>query len=163
MLTYHKTIKDNEQLATPSREKLSVAKLRYATRSAQEPETIPENIRRDLTRRISNYAGEHFSGQFTHIDVYFRGALCYIDAYSDPAVRSEDLPPKDTPEYRAVLKSHDDKVTHLCRLRYLGSTDKWGFDFFAYSSEKYEPSIFPSGLPVGKPEDAFDLAATMYL
>ena len=138
-------------------------KLRYATRSAQEPKSIPDTVRREFAARILSYAKKHFRGQFTHIDVHFRDALCYLDAYCDPAVRSEDLPQSGTPEHREFLKRHEDKAIQLCRLRYLGSSDKWGFDFFSYSSEKYEPSVFPSGLPTGTPEEAFDLAATMYL
>lgn len=138
-------------------------KLHYATRSVSEPISVPDIVRWELPDRILSYAKKHFSGKFTHIDVRFRGALCYLDAYCDPAVRSDELPRSDTPEYRAYLKAHEDKVTHLCRLRYLGSRDSWGFDFFTYSSNKYEPSIFLSGLPTGTPEDAFDIAASVYL
>jgi len=52
--------------------------------------------------------------------------------------------------------------THLCRLRYFGD-DRWGFAFFAYSSEKYELSMFPSGEFLGTPEDAFFVSAQGYL
>ena len=38
----------------------------------------------------------------------------------------------------------------------------WGFAFYAYSSEKYELSVFPDGSFTGTPEDAF-AAAAMYL
>ena len=31
---------------------------------------------------------------------------------------------------------------HLCRLRYFGDEQRWGFGFFAYSSEKYELRYF---------------------
>ena len=51
--------------------------------------------------------------------------------------------------------------TQLCRLRYFGD-DKWGLAFYAYSSEKYELSVFPDGSFTGKPEDAF-AASAMYL
>jgi hypothetical protein len=40
---------------------------------------------------------------------------------------------------------------------------RWGFGFFAYSSEKYELSIFPSGDFRGMPEDAFEVSANLYL
>jgi hypothetical protein len=53
--------------------------------------------------------------------------------------------------------------THLCRLRYFGDEERWGFGFFAYSSEKYELSIFPSGAFFGPPEDAFEVSANLYL
>ena len=138
-------------------------KLQYAFRSVAEPKSIPDTVRWELPGRILSHAKKHFKGKFTHIDVRFRGALCYLDAYCDPSVRSEALPRPDTREYREYLKSHEDTVTHLCRLRYLGSRDIWGFEFFTYSSNKYEPSVFPSGLPTGTPEDAFDIAASVHL
>jgi hypothetical protein len=46
---------------------------------------------------------------------------------------------------------------HLCRLRYRGDEEHWGFAFFAYSSEKYERSVFPSGQFFGQPRSACDL------
>jgi hypothetical protein len=131
--------------------------------STKQNQSIPDPVRQELPGRIHSYAKKHFKGKFTHIDIHFKGTLCYLDAYCDPSVRSEKLPRLDTKEYRDYLKGLEDKVTHLCRLRYLGDKDKWGFDFFSYSSEKYEPSVFPSGLPTGTPEEAFDLAASMYL
>jgi hypothetical protein len=48
-------------------------------------------------------------------------------------------------------------------LRYFGDEDRWAFAFFAYSSEKYELSMLPSGDFYGKPEEAFDAAAQNYL
>lgn len=138
-------------------------RLQYASRSVREPKSIPDTVRRELPGRILSYAKKHFKGKFTHIDVRFRGTLCYLDAYSDPSVRSEELPRSNTPEYREYMKAHEDKVTHLCRLRYLGSRDSWGFDFYTYSSNTYTPSVFLSGLPTGTPEDAFDIAANVYL
>ena len=138
-------------------------KLHYASRTVKEPKSIPDTVRWEIPGRILSYAKKHFKGKFTHIDVRFRGVLCYLDAYCDPAVRSEELPRPDTREYREYLQAHEDKVTHLCRLRYLGSRDNWGFDFYTYSSNRYQPSVFLSGSPTGTPEDAFDIAATMYL
>jgi hypothetical protein len=56
-----------------------------------------------------------------------------------------------------------DTPIHLCRLRYRGDEEHWGFAFFAYSSEKYELSVFPSGQFFGKPEDAFEVSANVHL
>jgi hypothetical protein len=53
--------------------------------------------------------------------------------------------------------------THLCRLRYFGDEEGWRFAFIAYSSEKHELSIFPSGDFFGSPEEAFETAAGAYL
>jgi len=75
---------------------------------------------------------------------------------------TEGWPPDDWPETREEMIEHlRNTPTHLCRLRCYGG-DKWGFAFFAYSSEKYELSAFPDGSFTGKPEDAFAIAA-MYL
>jgi hypothetical protein len=38
-----------------------------------------------------------------------------------------------------------------------------GLRLFAYSSEKYELSIFPSGVFFGPPDDAFEVSANLYL
>lgn len=51
----------------------------------------------------------------------------------------------------------------LCRIENLGSSDRWGFAFYKYSDETYEPCMFPSGSFEGTPEEAFDCAAKVYL
>jgi len=53
--------------------------------------------------------------------------------------------------------------THLCRLRYFGDMEKWGFAFYTYSNEKYELSVFMSGDFYGTIEDAFEISANVYL
>ena len=53
--------------------------------------------------------------------------------------------------------------THLCRLRYFADEERWGFAFYTYSNERYEPSVFPSGEFVGPPEQALGVAAEAYL
>jgi hypothetical protein len=55
---------------------------------------------------------------------------------------------------------HADK---LCRLRFFGGEERWGFAFYTYSSERYELSMFPSGEFLGPPEEAFQVAAGAYL
>jgi hypothetical protein len=52
---------------------------------------------------------------------------------------------------------------HLCRLRYFGDEERWGFAFYTYSGERYEPSVFPSGEFLGPPEEAFHVSAEAYL
>ena len=49
------------------------------------------------------------------------------------------------------------------RLRYFGDEEGWGFAFYAYSNERYELSIFPTGEFFGPPEEAFATAAGVYL
>jgi hypothetical protein len=48
--------------------------------------SIPPDVKARTERRILDYANKHFAGKFIRIDVRFRGALCYIDAYTEPGV-----------------------------------------------------------------------------
>ena len=99
--------------------------------------------------------------RFIHEDC---SSWCYIDAYTEPAEPGPNWPPADWPETREQYEERlRNTPTHLCRLRYFGDEERWGFGFFAYSSEKYELSIFPSGEFFGPPEDAFEVSANLYL
>lgn len=123
---------------------------------------ISERVKVDIKKRIEAYAAAHFAGKYTRLDIRFRGQFCYIDAYTEP-VLTEGWPPADWPETRAEYEEClRNTPTHLCRLRYF-SHEEWGFAFFAYSSEKYELSVYPNGEFFGKPEDAFHAAANAYL
>ncbi|MBI3978255.1 MAG: hypothetical protein HY331_08725 [Chloroflexi bacterium] len=124
---------------------------------------IPEAVRRRIEHRIRRYAEEHFAGGYTRLDIRFRGQFCYIDAYTEPDL-PPDWPPPGHPETRAEAEERLRQLpTHLCRLRYFGNDDRWGFAFYTYSNERYELSVFPSGEFLGKPEDAFHVSARMYL
>jgi len=91
--------------------------------------------------------------------VHFRGQLCYIDAYTEPAVPSSFDPAVFGASREAYLQRLRDTPTHLCRLRYFGDEQRWSMAFYAYSSEKYEPCFFDNGTFHGTPEEAFDTAA----
>ena len=56
--------------------------------------SIPPAVRARTERRIVDYADKHYEGRFTRIDVRFRGALCYIDAYTEPDVPRGSPPPR---------------------------------------------------------------------
>lgn len=124
---------------------------------------IPEAVRQRTTARIEQFAAGQFAGRYTRLDIRYRGQFCYIDAYTEPAPLSEEWPPADWPEtredYQARLR---DTPTHLCRLRYFGDEEGWGFAFYTYSNERYQLAIFPSGEFFGPPEEAF-LASSVYL
>ena len=124
---------------------------------------VPPAVQRRTEQRILRYAEKHFAGEYTRLEIRFRAQFCYIDAYTEPSV-PKGWPPKGWHETR---KQHIERLrntpTHLCRLRYFGDEERWGFAFFAYSSEKYELSMLPSGEFFGTPEDAFATAAGLYL
>lgn len=124
---------------------------------------IPPAVRTRTEARIRRFAEEHFAGKYTRLEIRFRGQFCYIDAYTEPELRP-GWPPEDWHESREeYVERLRNTPTHLCRLRFFGDEERWGFAFFAYSGEKYELSVFPSGEFFGTPEEAFDTSARAYL
>jgi hypothetical protein len=125
---------------------------------------ISEAVKRRTGERIRRYAEEHFAGHYTRLDIRFRGQFCYIDAYQEPEPPTAAWPPPDWPESREeYMERLRNTPTHLCRLRYFGNEERWGFAFYTYSNQRYELSIFPSGEFMGPPEEAFQVSAAMYL
>ena len=124
---------------------------------------IPEAVQRRTEERIQRYAEAHFAGGYTRLDIRFRGQFCYIDAYQE----REPLPgwpPSNWPESREEYLERLRKTPiHLCRLRFFGNEEEWGFAFYTYSNDQYELSVFPSGDFFGPPEDAFDVSARVHL
>src|SRR5215475_633220 len=94
---------------------------------------VPLAVRRRTEQRIRDYAQANYRGKFNRLEIRFRGALCYVDAYVD-----------DCPNF----------PLHLCRLRYFHD-DLWSMAFYTYSNEKYEPCVFGNGTFLGTPEEAF--------
>ena len=87
-----------------------------------------------------------------------------VDAYQEPEPLAPNWPPPDWPETREEYQERlRNTPVHLCRLRYFGDEERWGFAFYTYSNERYELSVFPSGEFLGPPEDAFQVSAQMYL
>lgn len=125
---------------------------------------IPEPVKQRTEARIRCYAEQHFAGRYTRLDVRFRGQFCYIDAYTEPAPPGPNWPPPEWGETREeFLERLRSTPTHLCRLRYFGREEAWGFAFYTYSNERYELAMFPSNEFLGPPEDAFQVAANVYL
>ena len=104
--------------------------------------SIPPATQWSLQARLERHAATEWKGRCRSVVVRFRGAFAYVDA-----LRDED----------------DATPLHLCRLGYLGNPNRWEFAFYAYSSEKYEPSLTLSGEFTATPEEAFDTAAFTYL
>ncbi len=119
---------------------------------------IPPAVQEHTKHRILDYAAKNYPGKFTRIDVRFRGALCYIDAYTEPGMADGSDPP--TGETRAEwIERLRNTPIHLCRIRYFGDQDRWSFAFYTYAHEKYEPSFLLSGDDHGTPEEAFQTSA----
>jgi hypothetical protein len=124
---------------------------------------IPEAVQTRTKDRILAYAEEHFAGKYDRIEVHFRGTFCYIDAYQEPAPAPGGLLAATGETPQGYLERLRQTPIHLCRLRYLGSTDHWGWALYTYSHERYEESVFFNGAWSGAPEEAFMLAANLYL
>lgn len=123
---------------------------------------VPETVKQDVVRRVTETAEKHFNGKYIRLDISFKNQFCYIDAFTEPKV-SKNWPPKDWPETREeYINRIRSTPTHLCRLRYFGE-DRWGYTFYTYSNDKYELCVYPNGEFLGKPEDAFLASAGVYL
>lgn len=120
---------------------------------------IPPQVQQRTEQRIRTHAESYYAGRFTRLDVRFRGALCYIDAYTEP----EDPSPSLLRSLGETRKQYMDRLRnapiHLCRLRYFTDDDAWSMAFYTYSHERYEPCCFEDGSLHGTPEAAFDIGA----
>ena len=118
---------------------------------------IPESIKLATKARILAHAAKQYAGRYTRLDVRFKGALCYIDAYAEPDATATTW--KITGETKEqYLDRLRNTPTHLCRLRHFGP-DRWSVAFYTYSHERYEPTFFGSGEDTGTPEEGLDIGA----
>jgi hypothetical protein len=99
---------------------------------------IPDSARRALARRLNLRRQERWP-ELTDVNIRYRSSFAYIDGTANG----------DT--------------LRLCRLRYLGSPDNWGFAIYLASKDGYEDSILPRGSFTGPPEEALDCACGLYL
>ncbi|MEW6374555.1 MAG: hypothetical protein AB1502_02040 [Thermodesulfobacteriota bacterium] len=113
----------------------------------------------EVRQRIERHAASNYAGQYIRLGIRFRGALCYVDAFTEPLPPSPALlkaTGETKEQYVERLRSFP---THLGRLRYFGG-DRWSYAFYTYSNERYEPTVFHSGGWFGTPEEAFDIGAS---
>ncbi|MCC3592476.1 MULTISPECIES: hypothetical protein [unclassified Microcoleus] len=123
---------------------------------------IPPAVQERVKQRILNYAAANYAGKYTRLGIRFRSQFCYVDAYTEPDVPL-DFPFKELRVSREeYLEQRRNTPLHLCRLRYFSDEEAWTLGFYAYSSEKYEPCMFPNGSFYGTPEEAFAISS-MYL
>lgn len=95
-------------------------------------------VKTTLTDRVQAHRAARWP-QLTRLVVRFRGDHAYIDA------------------------DEDGDIWPLCRLRYTGTADQWGFAIHLASRDGYEDSLLPNGQPTGTPEEAIDCACGLYL
>jgi len=123
--------------------------------------SIPFGVKTRTERRILNFAARHYRGKFTRIDVRFRGALCYIDAYTEPGVPRRSAPPPGEAREQWIERLRN-TPTHLWRIRYFGDEDRWSFAWYTYAQERCEPGFLMTGDDYCTPEEAFEASAQFY-
>ena len=80
---------------------------------------VTELVKETTKRRIIAHADKHYAGRYAHLDIRFKGPLCYIDAYTEPDMQGTAW--KATGETREqFVERLRNTPTHLCRLRYWG-------------------------------------------
>ena len=101
----------------------------------------PPRIHQDLTRPAADAPTPATRWPaLAAVNVRHRGAFAYVDG-----------------------QLADGTVLPLCRLRYGGYANQWGFAIYLASKDGYEDSILPTGYPVGTAEEALDCACGLYL
>jgi len=121
---------------------------------------IAKDVQKRTQKRIEEYAAKNYAGQYTRLDIRFKGSLCYIDAYKKPDEPSESLLKIIGETREEYLRRLSKSPTHLCRLRYFGNEEEWSLAFYTYSNERYEPCVFANGSFYGTSEEGFDIGAT---
>ena len=101
--------------------------------------TPPESTKISLGQRLRERARERWPALAT-VNVRYRGGFAYVTG-----------------------ELADGTALPLCRLRYGGYANQWGFAIYLASKDGYEDSILPSGYPVGTAEEALDCACGLYL
>jgi hypothetical protein len=101
--------------------------------------TPPESTKISLGQRLRERARQRWPALVT-VNVRHRGGFAYVTG-----------------------ELADGTVLPLCRLRYGGYANRWGFAIYLASKDGYEDSILPSGYPVGTAEEALDCACGLYL
>ncbi len=101
--------------------------------------TVPDSTKVSVQQRLSARAQERWPA-LASISVRHRAGFAYVTGH---LADGEALP--------------------LCRLRYAGYANSWGFAIYRASHDDYEDSILPSGSFAGTAEDALDCACGLYL
>ena len=101
--------------------------------------TPPESTKISLGQRLRERARDRWPA-LTEVNVRYRGGFAYVTG-----------------------ELTDGTTLPLCRLRYRGYANQWGFAIYLASRDGYQDSMLPSGYPVGTAEAALDRACGLYL
>jgi hypothetical protein len=99
---------------------------------------IPTSTQTSLWQRLTSHAEQRWP-QIDRINTRYRAGFAYVDAVVDG------------------------ETLRLCRLRYAGYANQWGFAIYRASHDDYEDSYLPTGYSGGTCEEALDTACGLYL
>jgi hypothetical protein len=101
--------------------------------------SIPDSARRTLAHNLDQRRQERWPA-LTELTIRYRGSFAYVAG-----------------------STTDDDTMPLFRLRYVGSSQRWGFAIYLASKDSYENSMLPHGSFTGTPQQALDCACGLYL
>jgi hypothetical protein len=101
--------------------------------------TPPQSTKTSLAQRLRARARERWPA-LAHLNIRHHGRFAYVEA-----------------------QTADGTVLPLCRLRYGGYANQWGFAIYQANNDGYQDSMLPSGQHVGTAEEALDCACGLYL
>lgn len=100
---------------------------------------IPQSTKDSLQYRLAARARERWP-RVDRVNTRFRAGFAYVEAVTT-----------------------EGDVVPLCRLRYAGYANRWGFAIYRASHDDYQDSYLPTGDSAGPAEQALDTACGLYL
>jgi hypothetical protein len=101
--------------------------------------SVPSIVQEETRARILAAAEKRELPKKFRLEIRFKGAFCYVDAWEE----GSPVP------------------LHLCRFRYFGGRgeEAWSAAFYTYSHERYEPCVLASGKWFGTLEEGLDIGS----
>jgi len=136
---------------------------------------ISDEIREETLKRLDKHVEDKYIGQYGVKEVIakFKGRYLYIEWVEGPSESeieafksqmSSKLSPFDKKLMEGIedIMKNQSKPSKLCRLKYMGDINYWGFEIYKYSDNWYDTEgEFPFG--GGTVEECFNAAASLYI
>ena len=117
---------------------------------------IPERTKLAAAARLQAHFAKLGFSKYYRLDVRFRGALCYLDAYNlEPNIVTVNYWVSQGMDIEAAKARFLEIPTKLGRLRHF-DVNRWSYAFFTYSNERYEATTL-NGEWTGLPEQGLDI------
>lgn len=117
---------------------------------------IPEKTKHAVEARLQAHFAKLGLAKRYRLDVRFRGALCYVDAYSlEPDMVIIERWVSQGMDVEEAKAQFLPMPTKLGRLRHF-ALDRWSYAFYTYSNERYEATSL-NGEWTGLPEQGLEI------